>query len=251
MGATSVDPDNVKPLESLFRYAGSDIPGTFLFASQRSLFEQGITSGNSIDLEISGDDYERVKADMSAQVIASRPQNLWRYRELLPLEDDPTDGRNSGFTPLVRADNLARELGIEDLYLKDDSVNRPTLSYKDRVVPVALSRAKELGFTTVGCASTGNLANAVAVGHVTRDCLGGSPCGGDGGDRLGEGVFVDIDASHLGACTGQRLGGRAAQSTSRAGDNANSAVEVGRDSSPVLIHDPSSLSIRYPLPSIH
>jgi threonine synthase len=66
-------------------------------------------------------------------------------------------------TPLVRAQNLGRELGVAELYLKDDSVNRPTLSYKDRVVPVALARAKELGFEVVGCASTGNLANAVAA----------------------------------------------------------------------------------------
>jgi threonine synthase len=108
-------------------------------------------------------DYRKVRRSLTAATIAARPRNLWRYRELLPIEGEPTDGFNSGCTPLVRADNLARELGVRELYLKDDSVNRPTLSYKDRVVPVALSRAKELGFTTVGCASTGNLANAVAA----------------------------------------------------------------------------------------
>ncbi len=108
-------------------------------------------------------DYRKVRRSLTAATIAARPRNLWRYRELLPIEGEPTDGANSGCTPLVRADNLARELGVKELYLKDDSVNRPTLSYKDRVVPVALSRAKELGFTTVGCASTGNLANAVAA----------------------------------------------------------------------------------------
>lgn len=108
-------------------------------------------------------DYERLRRVLTRDLIASRPQNLWRYRELLPIEGEPTDGLHSGFTPLVRAENLARELGVRELYLKDDSVNRPTLSYKDRVVPVALSRAKELGFDTVGCASTGNLANAVAA----------------------------------------------------------------------------------------
>lgn len=108
-------------------------------------------------------DYAQVRGAMSPETIASRPRNLWRYRELLPLEGEPSDGAESGFTPLVRADNLAAELGLSELYLKDDSVNRPTLSYKDRVVPVALSRAKELGFDTVGCASTGNLANAVAA----------------------------------------------------------------------------------------
>jgi threonine synthase len=108
-------------------------------------------------------DYDGVRQAMSAQAISCRPASIWRYRELLPIEGDPTDGLNSGFTPLVRAENLGRELGLAQLYLKDDSVNRPTLSYKDRVVPVALSRAKELGFDTVACASTGNLANSVAA----------------------------------------------------------------------------------------
>jgi len=108
-------------------------------------------------------DYDRLAGVLSAETIAGRAPNLWRYRELLPIEGEPTDGLNSGFTPLVRAHHLERELGVRELYLKDDSVNRPTLSYKDRVVPVALSRAKELGFDTVGCASTGNLANAVAA----------------------------------------------------------------------------------------
>jgi threonine synthase len=113
-------------------------------------------------LEVSYD-YEAIKGRLSAREIEGRPRNLWRYRELLPLEGDPTDGLHSGFTPLVRADNLARELGVKELYLKDDSVNRPSLSYKDRVVPVALSRAKELGFKIIGCATTGNLGNAVAA----------------------------------------------------------------------------------------
>jgi threonine synthase len=108
-------------------------------------------------------DYGRVAQAMSAHAISSRRPNIWRYRELLPIDGEPTDGLNSGFTPLVRAENLARALGVKELYLKDDSVNRPTLSYKDRVVPVALSRAKELRFDTVACASTGNLANAVAA----------------------------------------------------------------------------------------
>lgn len=108
-------------------------------------------------------DYERIARQLSQDVIMSRPRNLWRYRELLPLHGDPTDGLLSGFTPLIRADNLARALGVRELWIKNDGVNFPTLSYKDRVVPVALSKAKELGFTTVGCASTGNLANAVSA----------------------------------------------------------------------------------------
>jgi len=108
-------------------------------------------------------DYERIAGQFSQDVIMSRPLNLWRYRELLPLDGDPTDGLQSGYTPLIRADNLARELGVRELWVKNDGVNFPTLSYKDRVVPVALSKAKELGFDTVGCASTGNLANAVSA----------------------------------------------------------------------------------------
>lgn len=108
-------------------------------------------------------DYQRIAGRISRDVIMKRPQSLWRYQELLPLDGDPTDGLQSGFTPLVRADNLARVLGVRELWIKNDGVNFPTLSYKDRVVPVALSKAKELGFDTVGCASTGNLANSVSA----------------------------------------------------------------------------------------
>ena len=117
-------------------------------------------------------DYEAVRADMSRAVVASRPQNLWRYRELLPIVGEPRTGLHSGFTPLVRADRLAREIGLQELYLKDDSVNHPSLSYKDRVVSVAATRAVELGFQKFGCASTGNLANSVSA-HAARlglDC---------------------------------------------------------------------------------
>lgn len=88
---------------------------------------------------------------------------MWRYKELLPLDKEPVVGFNSGFTPLIRANNLAKALGVKELYIKDDSVNHPTLSFKDRVVSVAISKAKEFGFDTVACASTGNLANSVAA----------------------------------------------------------------------------------------
>src|SRR3989339_2093485 len=108
-------------------------------------------------------DYEKIVKHLTREIIESRPKNLWRYRELLPIEGKPTDGLNSGFTPLIRAHNLGRVLGVRELYIKDDSVCHPTLSFKDRVVSVALTRAKELGFDTVACASTGNLANAVAA----------------------------------------------------------------------------------------
>src|SRR5262249_35733204 len=89
--------------------------------------------------------------------------NMWRYRELLPLDGDPTVGTQVGGTPLVPAKRLAEELGVKKLSIKNDAVNFPTLSFKDRVVAVALSKAREFGFTTVGCASTGNLANSVAA----------------------------------------------------------------------------------------
>ena len=88
---------------------------------------------------------------------------MWRYRELLPIDGEPTVGQQVGFTPLIKADRLAKALGIRELYVKNDTVNYPTLSFKDRVVSVALTRAKELGFEIVACASTGNLANSVAA----------------------------------------------------------------------------------------
>jgi threonine synthase len=108
-------------------------------------------------------DYAVAAIALSRETIASRPNNMWRYAELLPLDGPPTVGLHSGGTPLVRADRLAEELGVENLWVKNDAVNFPTLSFKDRVVAVALSKAKEFGFTTVGCASTGNLANSVAA----------------------------------------------------------------------------------------
>jgi threonine synthase len=112
-------------------------------------------------------DYARIKAAISRAAIERRPHNLWRYRELLPVEGEPEIGLNSGFTPLVKAERLGAELGLKRLYIKDDTVNHPTLSYKDRVVSVAISKAREFGFTTVSCASTGNLATAVAA-HAAR-----------------------------------------------------------------------------------
>src|SRR6266852_5415024 len=108
-------------------------------------------------------DYDRIRKSFNRQAILARPQTMWRYRELLPVAHEPTVGFQVGFTPLVKADRLARALGIRELWIKNDTVNYPTLSFKDRVVSVALSRAKELGFTTVACASTGNLANSVAA----------------------------------------------------------------------------------------
>jgi threonine synthase len=109
-------------------------------------------------------DYERAKQSLTRNAITARPPTMWRYRELLPIAGpEPSVGFQVGFTPLVKADRLARRLGIRELWIKNDAVNYPTLSFKDRVVSVALSRARELGFTTVACASTGNLANSVAA----------------------------------------------------------------------------------------
>ena len=108
-------------------------------------------------------DYDRIKRSLTRAAIQSRPKTMWRYRELLPVATEPTVGTQVGFTPLVKADRLAAALGVKELWIKNDAVNYPTLSFKDRVVSVALSRARELGFTTVACASTGNLANSVAA----------------------------------------------------------------------------------------
>ena len=108
-------------------------------------------------------DYDALSEAVSKSKIESRPFTMWRYQEFLPLDGEPTVGFNVGGTPLLRADRLAAEIGVEKLWLKNDAVNFPTLSFKDRVVSVALSKAKEFGLETVGCASTGNLANSVAA----------------------------------------------------------------------------------------
>ncbi|WKZ31754.1 MAG: threonine synthase [Thermodesulfobacteriota bacterium] len=108
-------------------------------------------------------EYDRMKGVLTREAIEGRAPNMWRYKELLPIEGEPTVGGQVGYTPLVRATNLAKALGVKELYIKNDAVNFPTLSFKDRVVSVALSRARELGFTVASCASTGNLANSVAA----------------------------------------------------------------------------------------
>lgn len=113
-------------------------------------------------LEVSYE-YDRIKEVLSKEVIEKREKNMWRYAELLPVDGDPSVGYEVGFTPLIRARNLEKALGVKELYIKNDAVNYPTLSFKDRVVSVAISRAREMGFDTVACASTGNLANSVAA----------------------------------------------------------------------------------------
>ena len=117
-------------------------------------------------------DYAAMRGVVTRALIESRPHSLWRYKELLPVET-PKTGFHSGYTPLVKADRLAKVLGVRELYIKDDSVNHPTFSYKDRVVSVAATKAIEFGCTVFGCASTGNLANSVSS-HAARlglDCM--------------------------------------------------------------------------------
>ena len=112
-------------------------------------------------------DYDALTHAVSKSKIEARPFTMWRYQDFLPLDGEPTVGTEVGGTPLLRADRLAAELGVDKLWIKNDAVNFPTLSFKDRVVAVALSKAKEFGLRTVGCASTGNLANSVAANAAT------------------------------------------------------------------------------------
>jgi threonine synthase len=107
--------------------------------------------------------YSELAGKLTRERIAKRAQNMWRYRELLPSTDIPATGGSIGFTPLIHANNLAKHWGLQNLYIKNDAVNFPSLSFKDRVVSVALAKAIDFGFKVVGCASTGNLANAVAA----------------------------------------------------------------------------------------
>ena len=111
-------------------------------------------------------DYEAIAASTSRERIAAGPKTIWRYADLLPASAEGAVDLGAGLTPLLRADRLGAELGLSDLWLKNDTVN-PTGSFKDRVVSVALTRARELGFKVAACASTGNLANSVAA-HAAR-----------------------------------------------------------------------------------
>jgi threonine synthase len=141
-------------------------------------------------LEVSYD-YGKIRTAMTRAKIEARPHNLWRYRELLPVDSEPEVGPHSGFTPLVHCKRLSVELGVKHLYIKDDTVNHPTLSYKDRVVSVAITKAREFGFTTVSCASTGNLATAVAA-HAARaglKCFIFMPEGVEAGKIVGSTIY--------------------------------------------------------------
>lgn len=107
-------------------------------------------------------DYEGIRRNVTRARIESGPASLWRYRDFLPCDADAAVDIGAGFTPLVRAKNLGKALGLNNLYIKNDTVN-PTWSFKDRVVAVAASRARELGYDKLACASTGNLANSVSA----------------------------------------------------------------------------------------
>jgi threonine synthase len=113
-------------------------------------------------LEVSFD-YHALKKAARRENLSSRPFDMWRYKEFLPLPEDFTPPNSVGGTPLVRARNLGERWGVNNLYVKNDAVCFPTLSFKDRVVAVALAAARRFNFQTVGCSSTGNLANAVAA----------------------------------------------------------------------------------------
>ncbi|MDP6558906.1 MAG: threonine synthase [Candidatus Binatia bacterium] len=136
-------------------------------------------------------DYDQIRKSISRGTIASRERNLWRYRELLPIDGEPKVGLYSGFTPLIHAHRLGKVLGVKELYIKDDSVNHPTFSYKDRVVSVAMSKAIEFGYDTVSCASTGNLANSVSA-HAAKaglNCYVFIPDGLEQGKVIGSAIY--------------------------------------------------------------
>src|ERR1700757_429801 len=110
-------------------------------------------------------DYELAARHFREVPAEARPRNIWHFEELLPIVDASAQARvgaHAGYTPLIRADRLGAELGLSNLYLKDDSTSRPSLSYKDRVVAMSVARLLERGRTEIGCVSTGNVGTAVA-----------------------------------------------------------------------------------------
>ena len=111
-------------------------------------------------------DYESIANNISRDKIVKGPHSMWRYSDFLPVDTENAVDINAGFTPLIKSENMGKSLGLENLYFKNDSVN-PSFSFKDRVVAVASTKAKEFGFDTLACASTGNLAGSVAA-HAAR-----------------------------------------------------------------------------------
>jgi threonine synthase len=137
-------------------------------------------------------DYEAIRQRVSRASIEAGPKSIWRYKEFLPVATDTPIDVGTGMTPLLKANRLARRLGLKSLYIKNDAVNMPTLSFKDRVVSIALTRAQELGFTTVSCASTGNLANSTAAiaAHAGLDCCVFIPSDLEAGKVLGTLIYA-------------------------------------------------------------
>jgi len=138
--------------------------------------------------------YEEIKKTISRKSIENGPLSMWRYADLLPLDGEPVTGLNTGFTPLIRAKNLEEALGAKEIYIKDDTVCRPTLSFKDRVVSIATSKAVEFGFDTVSCASTGNLANSVSAHAAIAklDCFIFIPADLETGKVVGTSVYNPV-----------------------------------------------------------
>jgi threonine synthase len=136
-------------------------------------------------------DYDALRRTVTRESIQAGPNSIWRYRSFLPVATETPIDVGTGMTPLVKANRLARRLGIKNLYIKNDAVNMPTLSFKDRVVSVALTRAQELGFTTVSCASTGNLANSTAAiaAYAGLDCCVFIPADLEAGKILGTLIY--------------------------------------------------------------
>lgn len=136
-------------------------------------------------------DYDVIRQLVTRESIQSGPNSIWRYRHLLPVTSENPIDMGTGMTPLLETHRLARRLGLKKLYIKNDAVNMPTLSFKDRVVSVALTRARELGFTTVSCASTGNLANSTAAiaAYAGLDCCVFIPSDLEAGKVLGTLIY--------------------------------------------------------------
>jgi len=136
-------------------------------------------------------DYDEIRRQVSRESIEAGPNSIWRYKAFLPVESENPIDVGTGMTPLVKSNRLARRLGLKNLYIKNDAVNMPTLSFKDRVVSVALTRARELGFSTVSCASTGNLANSTAAiaAHAGMDCCVFIPADLEAGKIMGTLIY--------------------------------------------------------------
>ena len=135
-------------------------------------------------------DYEAMRKSVTREKIESGPASIWRYADLLPCDADAAVNIEAGFTPLVKAERLGEELGLRHLYLKNDCVN-PTWSFKDRVVTVAATKAREFGFDTLACASTGNLANSVSAhaAHAGLDAFVFIPSDLERGKIVGSSVY--------------------------------------------------------------